>query len=81
MRQASLILGLLILAASGRAQSTQKSQSSAPAATPAPTATLPAHDHHEGLTVSAEPCIDPAKAEQIFGKQNPYKGGILALEV
>jgi hypothetical protein len=83
MKQASLILGLLILAASGRAQSTPRGQSSAPATTPPPAAiaTLPAQDHHEGLTVSAEPCIDPAKAEQIFGKQNPYKGGILALEV
>ena len=79
MRQASLILGLLILAASGRAQSTQQEQP-APAP-PAPTATIPAHDHHEGLTVSAEPCADAAKAEQIFGKQNPYKGGLLALEV
>jgi hypothetical protein len=83
MKQASLILGLLILAASGRAQSTQEGQSSAPATMPPPAASaiLPAQDHHEGLTVSAEPCIDPTKAEQIFGKQNPYKGGILALEV
>jgi hypothetical protein len=79
MRQASLILGLLILAAGVRAQSTQQGEPPPPA--PAPPSTVPAHDHHEGLTVTAEPCIDPAKAEQIFGKQNPYKGGILALDV
>jgi hypothetical protein len=82
MRHASLILCLLPLLLSGQAAHAQEPQA-APPATPAPppAAAVPAHDHHEGLTISAEPCIDPAKAEQIFGKQHPYKAGILALEV
>lgn len=78
MRYSRPSLLLLTLLCVGPALSAQE----APPATPAaPPATVPARDHHEGVTVSAEPCIDAAKAEQIFGKQNPYKAGILAVEV
>ena len=78
MRYSSSSLLLLAFLWLGPALPAQQSPTQA---TAPPPATIPARDHHEGLTVSAEPCIDPAKAEQIFGKQNPYKGGILAVEV
>ena len=73
------LITLFVAAGSARAQDDAAAPATPPPATP--TATVPAHDRHEGITVTAEPCMDPAKSEQIFGKQHPYKAGILALEV
>lgn len=82
MRHACIIPFLLTLLASAPVLRAQEQDAPAPAlAPPVPTATVPARDHHEGLIVTAEPCMDPAKSEQIFGKHHPYKAGILALEV
>jgi len=58
-------------------------QSPAPAPPPQPRnpAEMPAHDHHEGLIIAADPCLDPQKSKSLFGKKDPYDAGILALEV
>jgi hypothetical protein len=40
-----------------------------------------AHDQHEGVTVSADPYADAARAKEKFGKNNPYEAGVLALDV
>jgi len=39
------------------------------------------HDQHEGLTVSADPYTDAARAKEKFGKANPLPAGILPVEV
>ena len=52
---------------------------SAPAA-PQAAASLP-HDQHEGLTVSADPYTDAARAKEKFGKADPLPKGILPVEV
>jgi len=38
-------------------------------------------DKHDGLTVSASPCTDPARAKEVFGKADPLAVGILPVEV
>jgi hypothetical protein len=82
MRQSFIILFFFTLCAAAPCARAQEDAAAPPSpAPPPPTATIPAHDHHEGLTVTAEPGMDPAKSEQLFGKQNPYKGGILAVEI
>lgn len=45
-----------------------------------PRANLP-HDSHSGITVSAEPVSDAARAKRIFGKADPLRAGILPVEV
>jgi hypothetical protein len=47
-----------------------------PAVTPAL-----AHDTHDGLTVSADPYTDKARAKEKFGKTNPVDVGVLPVEV
>jgi hypothetical protein len=49
-------------------------------ATPDPTVALP-HDHHDGLTVTAEPYTDKARGKEKFGKANPLDAGILPVEI
>ena len=44
-------------------------------------ASLLARDAHEGVTISADPYQDEARYKERFGKKNPYKVGILAVEV
>ena len=44
-------------------------------------ASLPARDAHEGVTISADPYQEAARYKERFGKKNPYKVGILAVEV
>ena len=44
-------------------------------------ASLPARDAHDGVTISADPYQDEARYKERFGKKNPYKVGILAVEV
>lgn len=47
---------------------------------PSPSNQLP-KDTHQGFTISADPYIDPDRAKKEFGKADPYKAGILALQV
>ena len=63
------------------AQETAPGQSTAQPANPPPPAPISAHDNHEGLDISALPCLDGARSKELFGKQDPYSAGILALEV
>ncbi|MGD0426490.1 MAG: hypothetical protein ABSC10_07210 [Candidatus Acidiferrales bacterium] len=49
-------------------------------ATPDPTVALP-HDHHDGLTVTADPYVDKARGKEKFGKANPLDAGILPVEI
>jgi len=49
-------------------------------ATPDPHAAL-AHDHHDGLTVTADPYTDKARGKEKFGKANPLDAGILPVEI
>ena len=44
-------------------------------------ASLPAKDTHDGVTISADPYQEEARYKEHFGKKNPLKPGILALEV
>jgi hypothetical protein len=55
----------------------------APAQTPAPPdvpSSLP-RDHHDGVTLSADPYSDAARCKEKFGKANPYPVGILPVEI
>jgi len=49
-------------------------------AAPDPTLAL-AHDHHDGLTVLADPYVDKARGKEKFGKANPLDAGILPVEI
>jgi len=49
-------------------------------ATADPALALP-HDHHDGLTVLADPYTDKARGKEKFGKANPLDAGILPVEV
>ncbi|MGA9184432.1 MAG: hypothetical protein WBZ32_03960 [Candidatus Acidiferrales bacterium] len=57
----------------------QSNAAPAPAAAAAATA-LP-HDQHDGLTISADPYTQSARAKDKFGKANPLPAGILPIEV
>jgi hypothetical protein len=65
-------------------QSQTPAQAQAPASPAAPAAgadDAAPHDRHNGVTVSAKPCTDPATAKDKFGKANPLPVGILPVEV
>ena len=47
---------------------------------PSPSNELP-KDTHQGFTVSADPYTDADRAKKEFGKADPYKAGILAVQV
>lgn len=49
-------------------------------APPQATASLP-HDHHGGMTITADPYADPSRVKAKFGKENPYQVGILPIDV
>lgn len=57
-----------------------QANSSPSSAAPRTAASLP-HDQHEGLTVSADPYLEAARAKEKFGKANPLPAGILPVEV
>lgn len=40
-----------------------------------------AKDSHEGFTVAADPYSDPARSKEKFAKADPYKAGLLAVDV
>lgn len=44
-------------------------------------ASWPAKDTHQGFTVAASPYTDAAHSKDKFGKADPYKAGILAVDV
>jgi hypothetical protein len=58
-------------------------QTVSPAPSPSPvTSEEPlSRDSHNGITISANPCTDPAAAKDKFGKANPLPVGILPVEV
>jgi len=47
---------------------------------PSPSSNLP-KDTHQGFTISADPYTDAGRAKKEFGKADPYKAGILAVQV
>ena len=51
-----------------------------PAQAPSSSSALP-KDTHQRFTVSADPYTDPARAKKTFGKADPYRAGILAIDV
>jgi hypothetical protein len=44
-------------------------------------ATFPAHDQHENVTVAVTLCADETCSRQVFGKHHPVQGGILPVDV
>jgi len=42
---------------------------------------MPAKDTHDNVTIAADPYQEEARYKERFGKKNPYKVGILAVEV
>ena len=72
MKPAPLLFAGLILAATAAVQLPQ----------PAPsTSTWTAKDSHEGFTVAADTYSDPARTKDKFAKADPYKAGLLAVDV
>jgi hypothetical protein len=75
MRIISLFAVFLVAAACA------SGQTSAPAERPTPSAASPAHDTHDGLTISVDPYSEAARSKQKFGKADPFPVGILPVEV
>jgi hypothetical protein len=73
MKPTSLVALAMFIAVTAPAQSNSSSE-------PGNLASLP-HDSHAGMTVSAAPVTEPARAKHIFGKANPLAAGILPVEV
>ncbi|MFZ3218183.1 MAG: hypothetical protein WA192_19160 [Candidatus Acidiferrales bacterium] len=69
----------ILLCASAAAQNKPEAGQAQQVA-PDAAASLP-HDHHDGLTVLADPYTDKARAKDKFGKANPTDAGILPVEV
>ena len=44
-------------------------------------ATLAARDTHQGLTVAADPWLQPEDYKTRFGKKTPYDAGVIAIDV
>jgi hypothetical protein len=76
MRILALAAALIFIPASALAQTPRAAGASAEKSV----AALP-HDSHEGLTISADPYTDPARAKEKFGKANPMEAGFLPVEV
>jgi hypothetical protein len=78
MKQASLLfasLALIVLAPS------QLPQSSPAASSPSDPSAWTAKDSHEGFTVAADAYSDPSRTKDKFAKADPYKAGLLAVDV
>ena len=73
------VMAMLLLCASARAQN-NPAATKAKQATPDPALAL-AHDHHDGLTVLADPYTDKVRGKEKFGKANPLDAGILPMEI
>jgi hypothetical protein len=79
-RSLSLLSIAILLLCGGLSAQTNPAGRKAQQAAPDPTAAL-AHDHHDGLTVSADPYVDKARGKEKFGKANPLDAGILPVEI
>jgi hypothetical protein len=79
MRKGPLFAAILLVCANTFAHARYSSKTSQAAQTP-PQQSL-AHDHHDGLDVSADPYTDGERAKKKFGKADPIPAGILPVEV
>jgi len=79
MRILSLFLAISLLCARTFAQQDSASQHAPPQPSQA-AGSLP-QDSHDGMTLSADPYTNPARAKEKFGKANPIPAGILPVEV
>jgi hypothetical protein len=79
-RSLSLLSIAILLLCGGLTAQTIPAGRKGQQAAPDPTAAL-AHDHHDGLTVSADPYVDKARGKEKFGKANPLDAGILPVEI
>ncbi len=79
MRTFSLFLAISLLCTLSFAHQNSNSQQTSPEAS-APVPSL-SQDSHEGMTLSADPYTDTARAKEKFGKANPVPSGILPVEV
>jgi hypothetical protein len=81
-RQGSMRIQLaffvLALCAGAALMHSQTSGSQTGSADPA---SLPARDSHQGLLVAADPYTSADRYKEKFGKNTPYDGGIIAIEV
>src|SRR3984885_14777063 len=78
IRLNALALAACLMCSSALAQTPAAKHPSDSSATPNPSI---AHDTHEGMTVTADPYTDRARAKEKFGKANPVEVGILPVEV
>src|ERR1700683_4983578 len=79
MRTASLMAALLLIYASAFAQAGKPAENSSSAA-PGSARTLP-RDQHGGMTLSADPYTDTARAKEKFERAGPLGAGILPVGV
>lgn len=79
MKTAALLLATCLACGYAPAQSNTANGGSS-ASAPHSERSLP-EDHHGGMSVSADPYTDTARAKQKFGKANPLQRGILPVEV
>lgn len=79
MRMLSLFLAMSLLCPRSFARQDSASQNASPQPSQA-AGSLP-QDTHEGMTLSADPYANPARAKEKFGKANPIPAGILPVEV
>ncbi|MGA8223564.1 MAG: hypothetical protein WB780_18085 [Candidatus Acidiferrales bacterium] len=80
MRIPSLAALLILISASAFAQTPRAAGGSTNSSAGKNVASLP-HDHHEGLTISADPYTNVARAKEKFGKANPIEAGFLPVEI
>jgi hypothetical protein len=79
MRMLSLFLAMLLLCPRSFARQDSAAQHASPQPSQA-AGSLP-QDRHDGMTLSADPYTNPARAKEKFGKANPIPAGILPVEV
>jgi len=68
-----ILFALLALPSRPAARSQQQASSA-----PITTASL---DSHEGMTIAAEPWLNPERYKQAFPKKSPYAAGVLAIKM
>jgi hypothetical protein len=78
MKRSSLLFASLVLLALAPSQLPQPGPG---ASSPAAPSSWTAKDSHEGFTVAADAYSDPARTKEKFAKADPYKAGLLAVDV
>lgn len=78
MKQASLLFASLALVVLAPSQLPQSSPAASSAAAPS---AWTAKDSHQGFTVAADAYSDPTRTKDKFAKADPYKAGLLAVDV